>query len=520
MKKILVQIKENNIYFKAKKNLNTDQKNIMNTNIISDNELVFTDKYITQNSKIVTTFLNQLVNEGKINTAIISNNSLELELLDILKYIPNIQNLVLKDYIPLTFRMCEKIAQANHIKFVSCFNLQDFMLEYFDKYNIIVEVRCELLFTSKFMEMNMLNKYSSLYYKKIISIDLPLKENDVDDFEAFCTINKYLKVIHLNKSIKSDLEQILETLKLYRKKNIKIVLHDNITDLELIEYIKKINNSAKKSNNIRFVISYSDKYIKENFLRQTNINILKLCLLIIIIIISGCFGYVFFDNYLTYEKVNHIKEDLQKVIEITDTEPIIKKLETESNSKVINEYIASLITVNDDTVGWLKIKNTEIDYPTVQGKDNKYYLTQDFRKKKSLSGWVFMDARNKKDMSDDNTIIYGHNRYESAVMFGTLKNIRNKDWLEKKDNHIINFDTLYGDFKYQIFSYYTIPPVEDYLRIIYENDLDRLEFYKMIQERSEHNFEVTLSNEDKIITLSTCENGGFKRFVVHAKLIS
>ncbi|MDD2410001.1 MAG: hypothetical protein PHD03_04730, partial [Bacilli bacterium] len=340
MKKILVQIKENNIYFKAKKNLNTDQKNIMNTNIISDNELVFTDKYITQNSKIVTTFLNQLVNEGKINTAIISNNSLELELLDILKYIPNIQNLVLKDDIPLTFRMCEKIAQANHIKFVSCFNLQDFMLEYFDKYNIIVEVRCELLFTSKFMEMNMLNKYSSLYYKKIISIDLPLKENDVDDFEAFCTINKYLKVIHLNKSIKSDLEQILETLKLYRKKNIKIVLHDNITDLELIEYIKKINNSAKKSNNIRFVISYSDKYIKENFLRQTNINILKLCLLIIIIIISGCFGYVFFDNYLTYEKVNHIKEDLQKVIEITDTEPIIKKLETESNSKVINEYIA------------------------------------------------------------------------------------------------------------------------------------------------------------------------------------
>ena len=130
-----------------------------------------------------------------------------------------------------------------------------------------------------------------------------------------------------------------------------------------------------------------------------------------------------------------------------------------------------------------------------------------------------MDARNKRDMSDDNTIIYGHNYYESTIMFGTLKYALNEKWISNKKNLIISFDSLYGNLQYEIFSVYIVPPVNDYLRINYDNILDRLEFFNMLKDRSIHKFDTTITGDDKILTLSTCEEKGTKRLVVHAKLI-
>ncbi len=518
MVKILIQIKDNTIYFKAKKKLDASHNNLLNTNVICDNELVFSDEYIYENMAIVTSFIKNLVTENNIDTAVIYNNGLVLEILDVLKNISKIKILVLKDDVPLSYKVCEKICKTS-IKAVSCYNLQDFLVEIFDKSDIVVESRNEMFFTSRFMINNDLLKYSSIFYKKSLIIDLPLSEDDTDDFNAFCSINKYLKVIHINKTVKRDLEALINILEHNRKKNIKIIIHQDVNDFELVTYIKKINNISKKKYNIKISISYSDAYLGKNFLPQANLNILKVCLIIIIIIVGGSFGYVAVNNYFAYHKDLDIKEDIQEIIDNTDPTKIIEENFSDPSREIKNDYIASLMTFNKDTTAWITVKNTNVDYPVLQAEDNDYYLNHNIEHDYDFNGWVFMDFRNNKFMEDDNTILYGHTNYDSSVMFGSLKNISSEEWRSNPDNLIIEVDTVYDSLEYEIFAYYNIPVTHDYITTNFSNDIDKLEFFKELQSRSEYTFDVELTSSDTILTLSTCSYGGAKRLVVHAVLI-
>ena len=128
-----------------------------------------------------------------------------------------------------------------------------------------------------------------------------------------------------------------------------------------------------------------------------------------------------------------------------------------------------------------------------------------------------MDYRNDTELLSDNIIIYAHNRYHSGVMFGTLQNTLRYSWYSNPDNHTISFRTLYEDLEYQIFSIYKISVTTDYMRVLFADDNDRLDFYNMLKDRSIYDFGVTLSGDDKIITLSTCADE-YNRYVVHAVL--
>ena len=60
---------------------------------------------------------------------------------------------------------------------------------------------------------------------------------------------------------------------------------------------------------------------------------------------------------------------------------------------------------NSDTVGYIKVNNTNINYPVVYSGDNTYYLTHAFDKTKNSAGWVFLDYRNNLDDLSDKTEI-------------------------------------------------------------------------------------------------------------------
>lgn len=87
------------------------------------------------------------------------------------------------------------------------------MIEYLDKYGVLVESRNEILYLSNFMLQNNLSIFSSMFYKMTIQIDLPMSVQDEEDFEAFIKINKYLKTINVNYVNKNDLEYIINTLR-------------------------------------------------------------------------------------------------------------------------------------------------------------------------------------------------------------------------------------------------------------------------------------------------------------------
>ncbi len=548
MNKILFQIKDNKLLVQLKRRLNTEQKNIINTNVISQNELLFSDEYIASNIKIMHNFIKELVNDYNIDTLIIKESSIAPLILEIITNVSKIKSLFLLEETITNYKICEKIIKTNTIKFVSLYNIQTYLLEMLDKENITVSSRNEILFNSNFMKENKLDNYSAIYYKPKIVITFPLSKEDEEDIEAFINNNRYLKHIYINKVNKNDLENILELLYKQKLKNIKIHIEQNINDLELIEYLKKINKKNAKKNNILFKIDYSKEYLQDNLMSQIQLNTIKTCIIIALLFVSSLVTYVFYSNYVSMQNVDDINEDIKNVIanyvdddNLEDTTPPTDNNNEEEN-KEENEQeeieepekvpettqpkqellrdMKALKTINEDTVGWLKVNNTNIDYPVVQSSDNDYYLKHNFKKEEEKSGWIFADYRADMENLSKNTIIFGHNMYYSGVMFGTLYKAKSASWYKNKDNQIIEFDSLYKKMKWKIFSIYKVPKTSDYLIANFSSDNKFQEFLNLITERSMYNFNTPVSVNDKILTLSTCTNNGTWRLVIHAVLIN
>ncbi len=231
-------------------------------------------------------------------------------------------------------------------------------------------------------------------------------------------------------------------------------------------------------------------------------------------------------------------------IEVPKTKQLIKKIE--NNTEVIeqNEDIGEIVEteefpntpywnyikmnlidvdftelkkINSDTISWLSIGGTNINYPVVQTTDNDYYLEHSFDKSKNSAGWLFMDYRNDKNTYGNNTIIYAHNR-KDKTMFGTLKKLLTDEWYNVEENRIIKMSSEKYNTLWQIYSVYTINTTSDYIITDFKDENAYQEFINLVKNRSYRNFNTNVTTNDKTLTLSTC-HGHDKKLVVHAKLI-
>ena len=225
------------------------------------------------------------------------------------------------------------------------------------------------------------------------------------------------------------------------------------------------------------------------------------------------FGIVF--NAIKIYKWNKDNKDNKGIMDRLDDENIL------SNIKTINgEYLVDfdkLKKINEDAVGWIIVKNTNISYPIVKTDNNEYYLHHNLYKEKNDAGWVFVDYRNKLDGNDHNIILYAHNRID-GTMFGTMKDMLKKEWYEQSDNQIITLITEQKETKYQIFSMYKSDVEDYYISTSFSNEKEYTNFLETLAKRSINNFNIDLSDTKSIITLSTCTPDN-KRVVVHAKEI-
>ena len=253
-----------------------------------------------------------------------------------------------------------------------------------------------------------------------------------------------------------------------------------------------------------------------------------LLLIVLFAIIVVCLVKIVFwlkDNKTTSEVVNDITNNtnIEEKQDDENTELVNKEEDTTSDYwyyikfPLIDVDINKLKEKNSDTVGWINVNNTNINYPYVQGKDNNYYLDHSFDKKYNEAGWVFLDYRNDKNLSNKNNILYAHSRLDKT-MFGSLSKTLKSNWYNNKDNHIIRLSTETENTMWQIFSVYKIPEETYYITTNFNSDNDYQKFLNTIKERSIHNFSTNLTTEDKILTLSTCYSDT-ERTVVHAKLI-
>lgn len=238
------------------------------------------------------------------------------------------------------------------------------------------------------------------------------------------------------------------------------------------------------------------------------LNIVIYMILFLILIYSGIEIFKWYKD----------KTNNQKIAEKIKSTVIIEEENKAENEKK-EEYTVDfnkLKEQNDETVAWIKVNNTNVEYPVVKTTNNNFYLNHSFDKSKNSAGWIFADYKNKFDNTDKNIIIYGHNMKDNS-MFGSLKNILNSDWYDNEENTNITLYTENEKSIYKVFSVYKIENEDYYIKTKFSNDNEFEKFIKTLKKRSIKDFNTDVSKDDSILTLSTCANNNKYRIVLHAK---
>lgn len=522
---IQIKVSGYSLHF-SKYNKKIESIDLNNTNVISEKCMVFSQKYIEDNYEILSAFFNLIVLKKKINSAIIKSNDIAVISLSIIKYIDSIINITFIEDKELDYTISSMLLENNNLKSIECYNMPEIMYYRFN--DVIVKTRCKILFKSEFMHYNNINTFSDLYNKDKIVIDSYLTTYDVDDIIFFLKTNKKLKKIILRGYIKSNLVSFVNLiLENNLDKVTIIILQDDNNIKDLMKDIKLFDKLCKK-NNINIKIKYTNKYKNKNKYKEINLNLIKYSMLLILIVsVSLLFAYKF--TLINSEKnVEKINKNIESIVnnakknsndEMDNT--ILNNLEEEYVSAYYQNYnniYSELLKLNSDTIGWIKVNNTKVNYPVVQYSDNDYYLTHAYDKSNNIIGWIFADYRNDFNEINKNTIVYGHSMVNGGLMFTTLDKVLNETWYSNENNLNIEFSIKNNKYMWKIFSIYVIDTTNDYLYINFDTNSDFFNFVDKIKDRSIYNFNQDINENDKILTLSTCYKDDNHRLVVHAVL--
>lgn len=191
---------------------------------------------------------------------------------------------------------------------------------------------------------------------------------------------------------------------------------------------------------------------------------------------------------------------------------------------ILPEY-ETLYNKNKKLIGWLKIDDTNIDYPVMQTSDNTYYLDHNYNQEYDKNGSIFLDYNCSVYPRSTNMIVYGHHM-KSGNMFGNLQKYAKESYGKK--HSVITFDTIYEKAQYQVMYVFRSQVYNEddivfkYYQFIEANS--ETEFNSYMQEMSElslYDTGVTAEFGDSLLTLSTCDSSQTDgRFVVVAKRIS
>ena len=191
----------------------------------------------------------------------------------------------------------------------------------------------------------------------------------------------------------------------------------------------------------------------------------------------------------------------------------VSRLPTDGSEGVISDF-SQLLKANPDTVGWINVPNTIIDFVVVKpqdGVDSEYYLHRDFYGNYSKYGTVFMDRRSSLDAK--NMIIHGHHMQDGRMFANLAKYVeRGNEYGINfyKQTPVFTFNTIYEKSKWKIISFFKTNTLEsqgapfNYLRGDFVSDYDFLDFVYNLRVRSLVNCPVDLNENDTILTLSTC----------------
>lgn len=202
--------------------------------------------------------------------------------------------------------------------------------------------------------------------------------------------------------------------------------------------------------------------------------ILNLVIYIMLLSILLYSGIKIYKWYKDNTNNNEITEKIKETVKIEDKD---------ENKKEYTIDFSKLKEQNSDTVAWIKVNNTNIEYPVVKAQNNDFYLKHSFDKSNNSAGWIFADYRNKFDGTDKNIIIYGHNMKDNS-MFGSLKSVISEDWYNNEDNKYITLITENEIQIYEVFSVYQIEKEDYYIQTSFNSETNFNTFAQTIKKEA------------------------------------
>lgn len=196
-------------------------------------------------------------------------------------------------------------------------------------------------------------------------------------------------------------------------------------------------------------------------------------------------------------------------------EPILQDPLAENAAFLLELDLDALRVTNADVLGWIHIPGTAVDFPLMESADNADYLSTTWDGRSSTLGSIFLECMNSPDLSDFNTIVYGHN-IRGGKMFGSLHSYKEQDYRDRNPFVYILADD--GLRRYEVFAAYEAGVTTDTYRLYFEDDARRLSALQHYVGSSVWNADTAVGVEDHILTLSTCTGTGRyeTRWVVQA----
>lgn len=263
----------------------------------------------------------------------------------------------------------------------------------------------------------------------------------------------------------------------------------------------------------------------------------KLTIVACSLVAAGCLGYFglySYYNYRTeqnYQKMSMMREKAMSAMDASgpeaapaETPPLYTLDQTPEAKEVLEEY-KNLLIKNKKLIGWIKIDDTNIDYPVMQTTDNEYYLDHNTEQEHDINGAIFMDKDCDVLKPSTNYILYGHHML-NGKMFGSLYLYQKEAYC--KEHPYISFDTIYEKGTYQVMYVFPAKIYKEteiafkYYQFIDANGAQEFDSYMQeMADMSLYDTGVTAQYGDQLLTLSTCDNQSTEgRFVVVAKKIA
>lgn len=237
-------------------------------------------------------------------------------------------------------------------------------------------------------------------------------------------------------------------------------------------------------------------------------------IILIVAVIVFCFsGFQLVRIFYGYHKGDQEYDNLKEIgISADDTDT------GDGDGRYTVDFEA-LWKVNQDIIAWIRFDEPSIiSYPVVQGKDNQEYLDKTISGYPNTYGAIFLNVSNHKDMTDKNSIIYGH-RMNSKSMFGKLEEYQDEEFYRSYPYFYI-YTPDGKELKYQIFAVGEVEDTSDAYQTVFENDEAFQAFLSFSREHSFYDTGVEVPSDARVVTLSTCTKANNEeRLIVQGYLI-